>query len=217
MFKRMSILLRKPEDTRDSFASKWERHGKLVSQLPLIRAYLQNHVIERFGTRGVPEADGIVELLFDRPEDMTTAFSDPRAALVRMDEPGFLGHGTGYALERDSPCLPASQGEKLIVMLDASADEKLAAALLGEAASSRGFRGGFRDNVKTIIARPEMERGPQQVLGFLHLLFDDVETASDAGRRLAEAAADAEAASIFRVRTITVLPLSSAAGGRKLE
>lgn len=212
MFKRLSILLRKPEDTRDSFASKWERHGYLVSQLPLIRAYLQNHVIERFGPRGIPEADGIVELLFDRPEDMTTAFSDPRAALVRADEPGFLGHGTGYALERDSPCLAAPQGEKLIVVLDSSADERLAAALLSEAASSRGFRGGFRDNVQTIIGRPEMERGPQQVLGFLHLLFKDAETATNAGLRLAAAAADAEAASIFRVRAIPVLPLSPAAG-----
>ena len=205
MFKRMSILLRRAEETRDAFARKWERHGKLVSQLPLIQSYLQNHVVEEF-TPGIgPDADGIVELRFNCPEDMTSAFSAPGAIAVKEDEPSFLGHGTGYALGNDSPSFASPQGAKLVVAI-ARSDEQLIETMLGHAASSRGFRAACRDDVKTILGRPEMKRGPQEVATFLHLLFENAATASDAGRDLASSAEGTDVASVFRVRTVTVIP-----------
>jgi uncharacterized protein (TIGR02118 family) len=184
VFKRMSILLRLPQDDRATFAQKWQHHGTLVSRMPLIRSYLQNHVVEEFADNQPIEADGIVELRFDKPEDMPAAFASDAAVPVRADEPNFLGHGTGYGIKQDSQSLKSPEGAKIIISIAGSADSQLTAKLLESVRSILGLREVVRDDVASIIGRPEMKREPQQVSSFLHLLFEDSQTASKAGQAL---------------------------------
>lgn len=207
MFKRMSVLVRRPDDMRESFAGKWEYHGTLVSQLPLIRSYLQNHVLEDNTPGGAFDADGIVELRFDRPEDMATAFGSPKASAVKGDEPGFLGHGTGYALRADTLPLASADGGKLIVVCGEGCSDRQIEGLRERAAGMAGFRAAARDDVASVIPRLEMVRPPQQVSTFLHLLFSDPQSATEAGVILADSVAGGGDGrfSIFRVRTTRVI------------
>lgn len=208
MFKRMSILLRLPEDDRPTFAKKWENHGLLVKQLPYIRGYMQNHVVQEFSQDQPIKADGIVELLFDKPEDMTSAFSSPEAIPVKADEAGFLGHGTGYALSSASSLVPAAEGTKLLVITSAP-DVPLLERILGMAANEFNVSNAFRDDVASVISRPEMVCGPQPVASFLHMYFRDVPTASAAGAMAARALrteiSGGVGGAVFRVRTLTVV------------
>ncbi len=208
MFKRMSILIRRQEDDRPTFAWKWENHGSLVQQLPYIRGYMQNHVVEDFSRDQPVEADGIVELLFDKSEDMTSAFSSPKALPVKADEPGFLGHGTGYVLSKPSPLVPATAGNKLFVITNAP-DVSLLQRILDEVTAKEfDVSSSFRDDVLSVIRRPEMARGPQSVASFLHIYFRDAASASAAGALISGSmpcGSETRIGSVFRVRTLTVV------------
>jgi uncharacterized protein (TIGR02118 family) len=207
MFKRMSILLRRQEDDRPTFARKWENHGSLVKQLPYIRGYMQSHVVEEFSRDQPIEADGIVELLFDKPEDMTSAFASPEAVPVRADEPAFLGHGTGYVLSKPSPLVPATDGNKLFVITNAL-DASMLQRIVDVAAKEFAVSSSFRDDVLSVIRRPEMARGPQSVASFLHIYFRDDASASAAGALISRSmpcGSETGIGSVFRVRTLTVV------------
>lgn len=207
MFKRMSILLRRQEDDRPTFARKWENHGSLVKQLPYIRGYMQNHVVEEFSRDQPIEADGIVELLFDKSEDMTSAFSSPEALPVKADEPGFLGHGTGYVLSKPSPLVPATAGNKLFVITNAP-DASLLQRILDVTAKEFAVSSFFRDDILSVIRRPEMARGPQSVASFLHIYFRDAASAAAAGALISRSmrcGSETKIGSVFRVRTLTVV------------
>lgn len=199
MFKRMSVLVRRPDHDRATFSALWERHAAPVSQLPRVRGYIQNHIEEEFSPASTLAADGFVELLWDRPEDMTAAFASEAAKPMVADEPGFLGHGSGYALADAFP-LADAPGGKLIVTArgQRAADwrgvETVATAL-------RGLNGLLRDEVTALIAKPGMAP-PQPVDAFFHLWFNDVPAARAAGYRLADLADENVALDVYRVRTI---------------
>lgn len=199
MFKRMSVLVRRFDHDRSTFSRLWERHAAPVSQLPKVRGYIQNHVEEDFSPASPINADGFVELLWDRPEDMADAFASPAARPMVEDEPGFLGHGSGYALRQAKP-LQEAAGGKLIV---AALSESIAASRAVEA-TARGMNGLtelLHDQVVDLIAKPGMAP-PQPVSDFLHLWFDDLDAARDAGRRLATGDSPQVLLGIYRVRTI---------------
>jgi uncharacterized protein (TIGR02118 family) len=199
MFKRMSVLVRRPDHDRATFSALWERHAAPVSQLPRVRGYIQNHIEEDFCAASTLRADGFVELLWDRPEDMTAAFASEAAKPMVADEPGFLGHGSGYALAEAHP-LADAPGGKLIVTVrgqrgaDWRGVETVAAAL-------RGFNSLLRDEVTALIAKPGMAP-PQPVDAFYHLWFNDVPAAREAGPRLAGISDDDIVVDVYRVRTI---------------
>jgi uncharacterized protein (TIGR02118 family) len=204
MFKRMSILVRRPSDDRAQFAKGWERHGEFVSHLPFIRSYIQNHVVEEFLPNGVSpavRADGLVELRFDTPDDMARAFSSEAAVPVKADEPNFLGHGTGYAMVEASPIRTAENGSKLILAVTSRAH---ADAAEKASRSQRGLIDIFRDDVASVIARPEMKDGPQSVDTFLHLFFDSVDAARRSGGALQKQLGPSVVA-VYRVRTMTFI------------
>jgi uncharacterized protein (TIGR02118 family) len=213
MFKRMSILVRRPADDRAAFARRWEAHGSLVSRLPNIRAYTQNHVEEEFarGDRAPHvRADGIVELQFDTPAAMQEAFSSEAAKPVREDEPSFLGHGTGYVLGSVSSHQVAEDGAKLILAVRSPDHTRDVDTILDALTSQPGCADVICDRVVSIIPRLEMREGPQQVDAFIHTSFVDVDAARCAAHELLDLpltiADDPDAAvSIFRVRTITFI------------
>lgn len=194
MFKRMSTLVRRPDHDRATFSRLWERHAAPVSGLPRVRGYIQNHIEEEFTATAPIRADGFVELLWDSPEDMAAAFASEAARPMVEDEPGFLGHGSGYALNSALPLRDTPGGKLIFAVLgdDATAIQAEAADLVGLTASAL-------DTVSSLIAKPGMTP-PQPVDAFLHLWFEDLEAARTAALRLATR--KDMTAGIYRVRTI---------------
>ncbi|MBB6469096.1 uncharacterized protein (TIGR02118 family) [Aminobacter lissarensis] len=89
MFKRMTLLGRLPEQTREQFQRHWvEVHGRLVMQLPEIRRYVQNDILKAW-----PETEysGVVELWFDNHADLMNAFGSPAGRSLPADEANFIG------------------------------------------------------------------------------------------------------------------------------
>lgn len=203
MFKRMSVLVRRDGDDRAYFAEKWLAHAAFISGLPGVRGYLQNHVVEEFVDAAPLRVDGVVELRFDSPAAMAEAFKSPAAKLMAADEPGFLGHGSGYALTTDGPLRAAEAGEKLVVaMIDATST---AAQTYAEALANKLGAAFIVDDVAELIAKPNMA-SPQPVKAFVHLFYEGAEAASKAGKRaLALAQSNSLNVAVFRVRTVTIV------------
>lgn len=199
MFKRMSVLVRRPDHDRATFSRLWERHAAPVSRLPRVRGYIQNHIEEDFSAAAPICADGFVELLWDKPEDMAAAFASEAARPMVEDEPGFLGHGSGYALAGAAPLSEAAGGKLILAAVGARVPGWRGV----EALSARlpGLSGLLRDDVTALIAKPGMGP-PQPVEAFFHLWFADEPTARDAAAKLAGLAEDQIALGVYRVRTI---------------
>ena len=95
---RMGLIHKKPDWTPDAFQSYWrDRHGPLVSRIPSLRAYWQNHVTDRLQRgidfeRGPWDFDGFSQLWFDDMRNAHHAFTDSDlAAAFVADERHFLG------------------------------------------------------------------------------------------------------------------------------
>jgi uncharacterized protein (TIGR02118 family) len=208
VFRRLSILVRRPSDDRAAFARGWEHHGTIVEHLPGVRSYQQNHVLEEFGHAGAPpefRIDGVVELRFDSPEAMKDAFASDAAVPVKADEPNFLGHGTGYATAAAQSVRTAEDGSKLIVVIRHDGHPEAVSAPEALGRGMPGFQHAIRDDVVSVIARPEMTAGPQQADAFLHVCFDTPQHAREAASQLARHPVTDAAYSVVRVRTVTVV------------
>lgn len=201
----MSVLVRRDQDSREAFSRKWERHAEPVSRLPRLRGYIQNHVVEDYALRdgAAPlRADGFVELLWDRPEDMQAAFQSDAARPMVEDEPGFLGHGSGYAMAQAPPLMDAAPSAKLLLTLVYPANlaevEQLAAAICGRLGGAL-----IVDRVVSLIPKPGMAP-PQPAHAFLHLYLGDAATAQSAAAELTAGLRSAHetSAALHRVRTI---------------
>jgi uncharacterized protein (TIGR02118 family) len=203
VFKRMSVLVRRASDDRAYFSRKWEAHAAPVSKLPKVRGYIQNHVVEAF-TRGPGspiEADGFVELLWDRAEDMAAAFASPAARPMVEDEPGFLGHGSGYALAA-APRLREATGGKLIVAVVTGDDRSPLDALEKSVRTLDGLEHLIRDEVTSLIPKPGMAP-PQPVDAFFHLYFGDADKARRAGEAVAAGRSEGRPRlGVYGVRTV---------------
>ena len=204
MLRRLSILVRKPSQTREEFARAWEFHGTLVKCLPGIRAYQQNHVVEDFGVGSAYRIDGIVELGFDSLDAMKDAFASEAARPVKADEPHFLGHGTGYVARTWRPLESAEDGAKLIVVARDAENARAGDRLEPVVEASDELRALVRDDVISVIARPEMTEGPQHADLFIHAYFSSVAAAQRAADSIIQHRLDAPC-SVVRVRTMTVV------------
>ena len=195
MFKRMSVLVRRPDHDRATFSRLWRRHAAPVSRLPRVRGYIQNHVEEAFVAAAPIKADGFVELLWETAEDMAAAFASEAARPMVEDEPGFLGHASGYALGDARP-LSSAPGGKLIVA--ALGDCR---ALARAVAQAPGLQAQTRDDVRSLIGKPGMAP-PQPVDAFFHLWFDDDQAAREAAAVLGAQADMTVALGVYLVRTV---------------
>jgi uncharacterized protein (TIGR02118 family) len=88
---------RKAGLTRAEFNTYWRnQHGPLVRSVPEfmrhVRKYVQCHRVEAASPFGGEAAyDGIAELWFDNPEEITLAFNEPRyLEIIRPDELKFV-------------------------------------------------------------------------------------------------------------------------------
>ena len=163
-FKRMSVLARRKGDERGYFAERWRAHGDLVARLPGIRGYVQSHV------RGDVEyadfrVDGIVELWFDNPQAMASAFADDAVRAVIEDEPGFLGHATGYNIvDRSAP--PTETPDRLIIIDRPQAHTNTQAQLVDLPLISH-------DVVESVLPKLGQVEPPQDVAAFRQYLWSE--------------------------------------------
>lgn len=95
---RMGLIRKKPDWSDEAFRSHWrDRHGPLVAQLPTLRGYRQNRVVDRLQrgidfARGPWDFDGFSQLRFDATAQADAAFNHGElAAAIRADEARFLG------------------------------------------------------------------------------------------------------------------------------
>lgn len=103
MFKRMTIVARKPGLSDDEFLRRWKvRHAEMVLSLPGVRGYTQNVV-----TQGATEQarqrpiDGFAEIWFDDKAAMAAALNTDLWAAIVADAREFLGEISGYAVEEN--------------------------------------------------------------------------------------------------------------------
>lgn len=93
MLKQLSIFRRREDLSQETFRNYWgNRHPEVVTRLPGIRRYVQNHVTGVL--RGAPAWDGIAEVWFDDIESMRANVSSPVLADIRADEANFIAAGS---------------------------------------------------------------------------------------------------------------------------
>lgn len=93
MLKQLSIFRRREDLSQEAFRDYWRnRHPEVVTRLPGIRRYVQNHVTAVL--RGDPGWDGIAEVWFDDIEIMRANAGSPVLADVRADEANFIAAGS---------------------------------------------------------------------------------------------------------------------------
>lgn len=89
MFKRMTLLRRRADQTAAAFQVHWAQvHAKLVLRLPAIRRYVQNDIGRAWPPVGF---NGIVELWFDDEAALRAAFASDAGRALLPDEMRFLG------------------------------------------------------------------------------------------------------------------------------
>ena len=92
MITRMGLLRKRPGMSDEAFRDHWRvSHGPLAAQLPGLRRYHQNRVIDREQraisyTRGGFEFDGFSELWFDDLPSMSAAFASGLDRKLASDE-----------------------------------------------------------------------------------------------------------------------------------
>ena len=88
MFKRMTLLRRRDEQSTDAFQRHWSQvHSTFVLRLPGIRRYVQNDIVN--APAGVAY-NGIVELWFDDEADLRAAFASAAGRALPADEANFI-------------------------------------------------------------------------------------------------------------------------------
>lgn len=93
MLKQLSIFRRREDLPQETFRDYWRnRHPEVVTRLPGIRRYVQNHVTRVL--RGEPAWDGIAEVWFDDIESMRANAGSQVLADIRADEANFIAAGS---------------------------------------------------------------------------------------------------------------------------
>ena len=93
MLKQLSIFRRREDLSQEAFQSYWrDRHPEVVTRLPGIRRYVQNHVTGVL--RGASAWDGIAEVWFDDIESMRANAGSQVLADIRADEANFIAAGS---------------------------------------------------------------------------------------------------------------------------
>ena len=115
MLKQITWFRRRADLSREAFAQHWNtRHAAIVSQLPGLRRYVQNHVTADGG-----DVDGVAEVWFDDIEAMRANVGRPELDRIRADEPNFLDiDSMGTLVVEPSVVIDgAPEGAKLLVMV----------------------------------------------------------------------------------------------------
>ena len=92
MVKLVEFIFRKPGMEFERFQNYWGTiHGPLAAKIPVIRRYVQSHVLvsaDRDGRQ--PACDGVAEVWFDSTDAMRASEETAEYAATRADEPNFI-------------------------------------------------------------------------------------------------------------------------------
>jgi len=95
MIKVIYFFKRRPQLSVEAFQDHWgTTHAKLITALPGIRRYVQNHTLPSAYRKGEPAFDGVAESWFDDTGAMKGLASTPQYAAVLADEPEFIDRAT---------------------------------------------------------------------------------------------------------------------------
>lgn len=111
------------------------------------------------------------------------------------DEPGFLGHGSGYALAGSSWRFEPAEPKLIVAVVG---PESGLDSVIGKL---EGLRAYFQDEVTGLIAKPNMAP-PQVVDHFVHLWFETEEALRDAGLQFAQHNSEGVELGVYAVRVI---------------
>ena len=206
--KRMAILERRKGDERTFFSCHWrDVHGGMVSRLPHLAGYIQNHIVEDFAhVHETIPGDGFVEQLWWGARDMQRGYNSSVAQELVEDEVNYLGHGSNYVILASEPLRRAEAGEKLIIAARHAGNVAVADHLESIA---RSFGHCIRDDVIATIPKVNMlPAQPHPVDVLFHIYCPDPRAASQAGRELIAGLGElpvGAAAGVWRVRTATII------------
>lgn len=104
--KRMSLLRRRADVSRDFFAHEWNVvHAAWVKTLPGVLGYRQNLITHRESPKGNVVGydglaiDGIVELWFENTDTLSTAFASPQGVQTMQHATTFIDEITTFLVE----------------------------------------------------------------------------------------------------------------------
>ncbi len=120
MLKQLSIFRKRQDLSQDAFRDYWRhRHPDVVTRLPGIRRYVQNHVVQTL--RGEPAWDGIAEVWFNDIESMRANAGNPVLADIRADEANFIAAGSMVSIVTAEQAFadesPAAAMRKLLALV----------------------------------------------------------------------------------------------------
>ncbi len=134
MLKQLSIFRRREDLSEEAFRHYWRnRHPEVVTRLPGIRRYVQNHVTAVL--RGDPGWDGIAEVWFDDIESMRANVGSPVLVDIRTDEANFIAAGSMVSIITAEHAIgdgSAGSGEPKVLALVKRSPDLTAAQFQGE-------------------------------------------------------------------------------------
>ncbi len=96
MVKYVAFAKRRPEMEVEAFQTYWkDHHGPLAARIPVVRRYVQNHVLLSGYRSGLaPLYDSVAETWFEDTAAMRVSATTPEYQAVRADEPNFIDGGS---------------------------------------------------------------------------------------------------------------------------
>lgn len=192
MIVRFGLLQKNPSWSDERFAHHWlDDHGPLARKIPNLRAYRQNHVVDKrqlgiSHQRGSWQFDGFSQLWFDDHQKMRLGMASEVAPKLVNDEGQFLGNMHIIAAESNTVIEPpAEQGAVLkrmsiLTRTSGTSDARFRhewydvhADLVMKIPGVRGYR----QNLVTVREREKgvfSEREDLPIDGMVELWFDSV-------------------------------------------
>ena len=191
MIVRSGLMRKKPDWSEKDFFSYWrDNHGALARQLPGLRRYEQNHVIDRAQRgishkRGPEQLDGFSMLWFDSEEAMRAAIATSAGQALVGDENHFIGDLRIVTIDQVE-VIPPSPGRPLLKRMsllrrrsDVSLEKFTQEWRVKHARLVRAVSGvkGYRQNLITARQVPKGTSVGYDKLpidGIVELWFDDM-------------------------------------------
>ncbi|WP_315833713.1 EthD family reductase [Bradyrhizobium prioriisuperbiae] len=119
MIVRMGLLKKRADINTDQFRRHWrEVHGPLAAKVPGLRAYHQNHVVDKTQlaidhARGSWDLDGISELWFDDIDSMNSAIASDAYKAVAADSANCMA-ATSVIVAKQTDVVPHDRANATI-------------------------------------------------------------------------------------------------------
>lgn len=201
----------------DGFTDHWRNgHAPLVVKIDGLRAYSQNHVLERLSSdesSGLHRIDGMSQLYFDDVESMNISMASPEQEACIVDLRGFLSDVT-LLIQQAGDFHQFGNGADLCVKLlyllhgEAASAEALAESIR-TLMSQRGRSWKYRVNpiiARDIVVDQSISAG-KQVIDIVMEIWTENDTDADLVKSLVEASDGLDVIGGFVVEEFLVLPL----------